>query len=549
MKGYEAVASVLADQGVDTVFSLPGDGNLYIDYSLLNDQGVRYVRALREDAAVMMAYGYARVGGGLGLASVTHGPGLTNAVTALTTAARYRTPMLLIVGDTPRSHLHHPQAIDHRAVVEPTGAGFHEVRGAATIAQDVSSAVRRAWAERRPIVLSVSNDDQQADVDDVDVVGVVHSQGHRPSPPISPPIQRLGADPDALDRAVRLLGASRRPVILAGTGAVSSGARDLLLSLAERVGAAVGTSLLAKDLFRSDPWDLGVVGLLSTDVAADVVRQADCLAVFGAGLNEYTSSYGAFSDGKPVIQCDLDATAIGRWTPVTEGLIGDASTVAAAMLERLGPGGAPGSGLRDESVRARLADRPWERFSDRSGDGAVDLRTFLLEIDRCLPEQRTVVCDSGGLMFGAMRFLRVPDPGCWVLTQSFASIGLSTGAAIGAAVARPDRTVVLLLGDGSFMMTMSEFTTAVRERLDIVVFVLDDGSYNAEYHALRRSGLDPSLSLFEWPDFATLARAMGGEGVTVSGRGDIETAAALIANRRGPVLVDVRVDPAVGVAG
>src|SRR4051794_3938888 len=148
-----AVANVLAGHGASCVFGVLGDGNLPILDALVREYGARYVAAAREDGAVLMADGYARAGGRLGVATVTHGPALTNAVTALTEAARARTPMLLVAADTPPGDRRNPQAIDQEDVVRPTGAGVQWVHSADSAPADVATAIGRAFTERRPIVL------------------------------------------------------------------------------------------------------------------------------------------------------------------------------------------------------------------------------------------------------------------------------------------------------------------------------------------------------------------------------------------------------------
>lgn len=164
MKMYEAIARSLSEHDVDTVFGVLGEANMLIVDTMVRDHGTRYVAAKREDAAISMADGYARVTGKVGVATVTHGPALTNTVTALTEAGRSRTPLVLLAGDTPEEDRRNPQDIDQIAVVRPTGAAIQNVRSAATVTEDVVLAFRRAVTDLRPVLLNVRVQFEDEDV-------------------------------------------------------------------------------------------------------------------------------------------------------------------------------------------------------------------------------------------------------------------------------------------------------------------------------------------------------------------------------------------------
>ena len=202
----------------------------------------------------------------------------------------------------------------------------------------------------------------------------------------------------------------------------------------------------------------------------------------------------------------------------------------------------------DPDLVERLASAsPRDEFEDASGADTVDLRTAMVRLDELLPLNRSVVTDAGRFLLGPWRYLHVSDPLCFVHTTNFASIGLGLATAIGASAARPNQPTVAVVGDGGFMMHLGEFTTAVRHCLPLVVVVLNDGSYGAEYTALKHYGFDPGLSLIDWPDFAPVAEAMGGRGATVRTLEDLEALAEVLSEPAGPLLVDVKVDPAVDI--
>lgn len=532
MIGHDAIAKAVVDQGIDTAFGVVGDANVFIVDSLVRNHGLRYVAAAHESSALQMALGYARVTGGLGVATVTHGPGLTNAITPLVEGVRSNTPMLLLCGDTAVVARHHLQKIGQRELVLATGAGFEPVRSGETIALDVAQAVRRAYAERRPIVLDIPYDLEFVDV------------SPHAAPRAEPPALAVAPDPVALDRAVGIIASATRPLVLAGRGAVLSGARESLVRLAARLGAPVATTLMGRGLFEGDPFDLGIFGTLSTEVASEAIASADCIIAFGAGLNSMTTYDDSLLAGKRVVQCDLDPARLGLLSRVDAGVVGDAGRIADTIVAWLDDAEHKPSGFRSPELEARLRQfDPAAQFVDRSTDSFVDPRTLTLRLDSLLPAGRTVVVDGGRYMLNA---LRVParDPMSFVTTTSFGSIGLGLGHAIGAATAKPDQPTVLLCGDGGFMMgCLVELNTAIQLGLDLTIVIYNDGSYGAEHIQFHTKNMDPALSLHRWPSFAAVASSMGATGVTVRNLGELDAAAAAVQARSGVVLIDVKLDP------
>lgn len=533
MKGYQAVAAALVELGVDTVFALPGDGNLFVDHELATVHGVRYVTAVREDGAVAMADAYAKVSGRLGVASVTMGPGLTNTLTALTTAARSRTPLLLLTGEAPSAEPDHLQRFDAAALATAAGAQLLRVDRPGHVATDVAAAVRAATTARRPTLLVVPLDLQHRDVDVT-----------------APPVQAApaGAGPPSeadLDRAVGVLAGARRPVLLAGAGATSPAARAAVLELAQRLGAPVATTLLAKGLFREDPADLGIIGTLATPLADSTVRSADCVVAFGASLNAYTTASGSLLADKPLVHCDVEPAALGRFSAVSAGLLGDATATASALAEKLREiEHRPGDG-RGPALQSGLVEQDRQRHNALAAETQVDMRSFLFRLNRILPVDRSVTVDGGRFFPAPAHWLDVPNPCDFVWTLGFGSIGLGLAGGIGAACARGGRPSVVVLGDGGFMMSAAELSTAVRHGLDVVVVVLNDGSYGAEHHTLTAAGKDPGFSLFDWPDLAAVGTALGARAVTVRDlAGDLDEVEQAVRNRDRPLLIDVRCDPA-----
>ncbi|MGE0309001.1 MAG: thiamine pyrophosphate-binding protein [Acidimicrobiia bacterium] len=532
MKVHAAIARALIDHDVDVMFGLLGDSNLFVVDSFARDYKGSYVAAASEAGAVLMASGYACASGGLGVATVTQGPGLTNTATALVEAVRNRTPVLLIVGDTPAERKDHLQNIAQREIVVATGAGFEQVSSPQSVVKDLAVAARRALVERRPVVLNVPTEFQWSDIEyeAVDRRPVAH--------------QSVSPDLDAVDRALGIAAVSRRPIILAGRGAISDASRAALLRLSARLGAPVATTLKAKDLFRGDPFDLGIFGTLSHPVAVEAILSADCIIAFGAGLNEWTTSKGTFVEGKRIEQCDLDHAQLGGAIRIDAGVVGDCAAVADTMVQWLDDDGSAPSPFRSDALAAQLAAYTLHDFQDVSRPGNMDLRRVLLAIDAAVPSDRTLVSDGGQYVHSTWKLVHVPEPRAFVFTVNFGSIGLGMGSAVGAGMARPGRPVLLVIGDGGFMLSgLNEFSTAVRHGVDLITVVCNNNSYASEHIQFRQRGMDPAVSLLDWPEFAAVADALGGRGITIREPADLDLLPQAIEQRDRPLLIDVKLDP------
>jgi thiamine pyrophosphate-dependent acetolactate synthase large subunit-like protein len=529
----EAVGKTLAEEGVRVVFGLMGSGNLTVT-NALRDAGAAFYGARQETGAVCMADGYARVSGEVAAASVHQGPGLTNAITGLTEAAKSRTPIVLLAGDTPAAALRSNFRIDQDALVESVGAVAERVHGAETAVADVVRAVRRARVECRAVVLMMPLD--------VQAMEVAEGTPVPPGPELAPPrpsdasIERVA---DALLRA-------RRPAIIAGRGAVLADAGPTLRHLGELAGAILATSAVANGLFAGDPFDVGISGGFGSPTASRLLREADVVLAVGASLNAWTTAHGTLiSPDAEVIQVDLDEEAIGGHRPIDVGLVGDARATADALIAALADRRTAGTGERDDELAQAIAEGRWrfEPFEESAAADAVDPRTLTIALDDLLPLQRTVVVDSGHFMGWPSMYLRVPDAAGFVFPQAFQCVGLGLGNAIGAALARPDRLTVAALGDGGALMALPEFETLGRLGLPILVVVYNDAAYGAEVHHFRPMGQAVDLAQFPDTDFAALARAAGCEAITARTIADLEFLRAWLDHRDRPMVIDAKIDP------
>jgi len=530
VKVYQALARALAETNGGPLFGLVGDANLYMVDSFVREHGGRYFGAANEGGATLMALGYAAVSGKVGLATVTHGPAVTNTLTALVEGVKSFTPIVLLCGDTNAADRENLQNVAQRDVILATGAGFEQLRAASTAVTDLARAIRRAAVERRPVALNIPTDLQHE---------LVEHETSALLAPLSPP--SVTPTGDDLDNAVGIIAAAKRPIVLAGRGASDEGSRDALLRLAERIEAPVATTLRARGLFGAADHNLGIFGTLSAPAAVEAILKSDCVICFGASLTSYTSSNGSFLQGKRVVQVSPVGDDLGRNHVPDVGLVGSAAATVDAIIHWLDEAEIPPSGFRAELPKQGLTAQP---ASKANAEGRLDFIETLARLNEILPSERTLVVDAGRFMVKTLQYIDAPSPRHMVHTASFGSIGLGMGYAIGAAAAAPDRSTVLFVGDGGFMLGgLAEFNTAVRHGTNLIVVLCNDGSYGAEHVQLRAKQMDPGLVLFDWPDFAPLAEALGGRGLTVRTVADLDHVAAAIKAGGKPLLIELKLDP------
>jgi thiamine pyrophosphate-dependent acetolactate synthase large subunit-like protein len=530
----EAVGAALAKLGVRTVFGVVGSGNFHVTGALVAG-GARFVAARHEAGAATMADAFARAGGGVGVLSVHQGPGLTNALTGVTEAAKSRTPLLVLAAETAGSAVRSNFRVDQAALAAAVGAVPERVHSPASALADVARAWRTAVTERRTVVLGLPLDVQAAPYD-----GPV-SVREAPAPPAPVP------PPEAIARLADVLAGARRPVFLAGRGA--AGAREPLRALAERTGALLATSAVARGLFRGDAFDLDVSGGFASPVTASLIRDADVLVGWGCSLNMWTLRHGALvGEDTTVVQVDLDSDALGAHRPVDLGLVGDVAGTALAAESELAQRDHSSPGARSPSLAERLShevrwrDVPYEEeTADDPGEALIDPRTLSIGLDDLLPTPRTVAVDSGNFMGYPAMYLEVPEGGL-VFTQAFQSIGLGLATAIGAAIARPDRLTVAALGDGGALMGVAELETAVRLGLGLLIVVYDDEAYGAEVHHFGPEGHPLDTVRFLPADIAEIGRGFGCAAITVRRREDLAAVSDWLSGPRDrPLVVHAKV--------
>ncbi|MDX6234642.1 MAG: hypothetical protein QOH68_3757, partial [Nocardioidaceae bacterium] len=409
------LALASAPAGVDHVFGVVGSGNFHLT-NALREGGARFVAARHEGGAATMADAYARMTGRVTALSVHQGCGLTNAMTGIAEAAKSRSPLLVLAAEA-TNHASNFY-VDQDALARAVGAIPARITSAETAVDEALTAATTALYERRTVLLNLPLDIQSLDAPEQ-------------SPPTGVPGAPVPRPPTERDliRLVQALTQAKQPVFVAGRGARERRAADAVADLAERCGALLATSAVAKGLFHDNPWSLDVSGGFSSPTTADLIQGADLIVGWGCALNMWTMRHGRLiGEGATVVQVDDTAGALGAQRELTFGVLGDVAETAlaahAAFAELANRDDAAEPGYRRAEIRHRIeTSARWRDvpYSDNSGEGFIDPRTLTLRLDELLPYDRVISVDSGNFMGYPSMFLSVPDEQGFCFTQAFQS--------------------------------------------------------------------------------------------------------------------------------
>ena len=541
MTGYEYLARFLEACTVTHVYFVPAV--LIPVLPELDKRGITCVMTHGEKSAAYMADGYARV---------CHRPGVCMAQTvgAANLAAGLRdawlagSPVIAITGGrlAETKHRHYYQEIADFPLFDPLTKFNAQVDAVQRLPDLLRQAFRAATSgSPAPVHLEIAGFLGQSIEARADLELVVEQQYH------SYPALRPPADPQDVRRAVRVLAAAERPVIVAGGGVASSDARRELVALAERLSIPVATSLNAKGAIpEAHDLSAGVVGLYSRSSANRIVSQADLVFYVGSHTgSQVTNDWKVPRPGTPVMQLDIDPEELGRNYPNVASVCGDARTVLRQMLDAAEPRGRDGAWL--STVRA-ITSQWRDEAAPLCCSDAVPIRPERVcrELQDVLPADAIVVAETGHSGMWTSMYLELNDP-AQTFIRAAGSLGWGLPAALGAKCAAPDRAVVCFSGDGGFYYHLAELETAVRYGINAVIVVNDNHSLNQEKMLFAEACGGEQTSGFEmWQfeevDLASVARSLGCVGIRVQRPDEIRPAlqSALACGR--PAVVDVVTD-------
>ena len=536
---WRAVAEALEAEGVQHLFGLTGNA-LHLVADIQRHTDIKLVLVRHEHSGVACAYAYARLSAAPAVCFGNPGPGITNMATGLLEATSGCLPVICITNGV--------------AAANDGKGAFQELDSVALMRPVTKWAVRATLAERVPWILerafSIARNGKPGAVfiDIPSDLGL--TEANIPAYRAAQPRHPSRAAPASVKAAARALAASRRPLMICGSGAVSSGAFRQVSALAERLAMPVFTTPGGRGIVCEDaPLSLGQVGLYFSELGKAYYDRADLVLSVGSRLEEFsTGAWRYFPDGARLIQLDIDAETIGmNWRPDV-ALVGD----AALTLEDLG---AALRGIDRKAAQRRRAalERAKARHlrqvaaEGKSREGQLRTPQILHALNRIFGHDTILVHENGGadLWSYYWPYYRVLDIGDCVPMAEQTAMGMGVIGAIGAKLARPRKKVVCVTGDGALQMAMMELATAAEQRCGVTWIVLNNQALDWPQYFLTLEGRRDGVTDFEVsPDFAQLAEAQGCVGITVRSPNQIEPAlaAALKANRRGePVLIDCHI--------
>ncbi len=543
MTGGRAVVESLRAENTKHVFGLIGSAAMEIFDALYDATDLRFIGVHDERTGMHMADGYARASGLPGvMIAGQNGPGATNLVTGLAQAKASFSPVISIAGALSSEHIYRDafQEVDQQALFGPVTKQTWTVTQTSRIPETCRDAFRQAMAyPRGPVQINLPRDILAGSSDYPEFQAATR---YRPG---GTPV----ASTDAIKKAVQLLNSASRPVIIAGGGIKNSRQSSETLNLAHYLNAPIVTSPGHGDAIAFDhPLNAGQMGPRGNPVASALTRQADVIIALGTRLG-FNSTFYTYADLNPqaeIIQVELDQKAIGRYFPVTLGIWADAPTVAGQLVQA-------------------LSDKPqYDRTSQWHSQYLEQRRIYLLQRDEhadleCLPIQpaglfrllretlpQNVIytMDAGTLCLQATDALNYWQTPSLITPLDFGLIGFSFACGLGVKLAAPQRTVVSLMGDGGFGMTLSELSTAVDYGINTITIVMNNQCWGAEkayqrdFFDRRYIGADISS-----PPFDKIAQLYGAAGFRAESIAEVDEALRAALDCQKPAVIDVAVDP------
>ena len=540
--GGKAIVEALSAEGVRHVFGLIGSAGMEIYDALYDARDIRFIGVRDERTGVHLADGYARASGGAGVfLAGQNGPGATNLVTGLAQASAAYSPVVALAGSLSAAHVHRDafQEVDQHSLFKPVTKKTWTLTQAQRIPEMVREAFTTALAPRRgPVALNLPRD-LLAEVGDFEPSG---------DPAARRASGQVGGDDEAVGRAAALLAGAQRPLIIAGGGIKNARAHAPAQRLAELLNAPLALSPGHGDAVScAHPLYAGQVGPRGNVLASALAREADVIVALGTrlGFNTTFYSYDNLNPHARIIHIELDPAAIGRFFPVAVGIVGDAGRVAGQLVERLSATAlnpaARAWRTSFESRRAALLD---ERDRVAPTSDPIQPAALYKALRAALPADSMFTMDAGTLCLQATDQMLYRQPPALFTPLDFGLVGFSYACGLGVKLACPERTVVSLMGDGGFGMTMSEIGTAVVSGINTVCIVMNNGCWGAEkayqrdFFGERYLGADVPN-----PPYDKVAQLFGAAGFRVERTADIGEAVKAAVACGKPAIVDIQVDP------
>ncbi|MGQ9532675.1 MAG: biosynthetic-type acetolactate synthase large subunit [Desulfotomaculales bacterium] len=533
VRAAEALVHCLEKEKVELIFGHPGGAILPV-YDALYRSGIKHVLVRHEQCAVHAASGYARVTGRVGVAMATSGPGATNLVTGIATAYMDSVPVVVITGQVPTNQVGTDafQEVDITGITMPITKHNYLVTDARHVPRVVREAFHIAGTGRPgPVLIDLPRDVQNAEIE-FRYPESVSLRGYKP-------VYR--GHPNQIQQAAQMIRESRRPVIYAGGGVITSEAAEELRALAETIGAPVTNTLMGLGSFPEDhPLFLGMLGLHGTKYANLAVTHCDLLIALGARFDDrVTGKIAGFAPEAKIIHIDIDPAEIGKNVRIHLPIVGDVKEILRALLP-LVPRVARPEWLAQ--IEAWKREYPL-RYAET--EGRVKPQFLVEKLEELTRGNAIVVTDVGQHQMWVAQYYRFREPRSFISSGGLGTMGYGLPAAVGAQMGRPDRTVVLVTGDGSFQMTMAELGTVAEQQLPLKIIIMNNQRLGMVrqlqefYYGRRYMAVDFTFAL----DFARLAEVYGIRGYTVETNREAEDLLAEVLPAPEAVLVNCLIEP------
>ncbi len=537
--GADIVVKYLKAEGVKYIFGLVGSAILDLMDSLAREPEIKFIPVQHEQAAAFMADGYARVTGEPGVCTATVGPGATNVVGGVAQAFVESSPVIALIGDI--STLHYGKGssnfheVDQLSVFKPITKLAVRIERTDRIVETMQRAFRIATTGRKgPVYVGLPRDVQKNRIDEVMI------------PPVEEfrPAGVIRGDQEQIARAADLLVEARRPVIVAGGGIRWSKARDAIIQIAELLGAPIVTTV--KGVVPDEhPQCLGPVGTVGHPAAMQAIQQADVILAFACTFSQVaTASYGnkVIPAAAKIIHVDIDPAEIGKSYPVKVGIVGDAGSVAKDLLGALD--GKTASAGEEWERYFKSAKESWQRemaAMARSDEVPITRMRLLGDLRKVLDDDAILAAEAGAthgwFMFGYPANEPILEPG------DYSIMGSAFCMAMAAKLAKPNKQVVSVIGDGAYMLVGQELATAIAQNIQIVTVVCHNSVYGnmrlKQHMHFDDRFIGTGLYI---PNLADVAKSMGAYGERVEKPDEIIPALQRALRCGKPAVLDVIID-------
>jgi len=544
INGAQVLMEILREEGVDTLFGFPGGAVIDI-YDELSRSGIRHILVRHEQGAVHAADGYARAAGKVGVCLVTSGPGATNTVTGIASAYLDSIPIVVITGQVPTHLIGNDafQEVDIVGITRPCTKHNYLVGRVEDLARVLKEAFHLARSGRPgPVLVDIPKDVARAMVD-YHPLPEAHLKSYQPN--YQPNMKQL-------KKVAGLLRNAKQPVLLAGGGVILSGGASELTRLARRTKIPVTATLMGLGAFpASDPLWLGMIGMHGTYAANMAVGHCDLLLAVGVRFDDrVTGKTDRFAPHATIVHIDIDPTSIRKNVPVAIPVVGDAR-IALERLDQLVAQEGEGGAQADPAPWKRqvLNWREAQPLTYRRDGEAIKPQAVVEQLYALTRGEAIITTEVGQNQMWAAQFYHFDRPNHFITSGGLGCMGFGLPAAIGAQIARPDKLVVDIAGDGSIQMNIQEMATAVQYRLPVKVVILNNRYLGMvrQWQELFYEGRYSSTAMEHAPDFVRLAEAYGALGLRAERPADVIPVLERGLSAPGVVIMEFIVDREEGV--